>query len=155
MQNADFEFYDPEYPIYTSPRGLHPSTVQDCKVTRALISHGCHVEKSTIDHAVVGLRSIIRNGCTVQDAMIMGSDFYEKEEERQKRIENGEVPIGIGEGTLLKNTIVDKNARIGKNCSITNKDNVEEKICEEEGYIIRSGVVVILKGAVIPDGTVI
>eukprot|EP00210_Caulerpa_lentillifera_P003045 g2907.t1 len=153
--NADFEFYDPEYPIYTSPRGLHPSTIRDCKVTRALISHGCRVEKSVIDHAVVGLRSIIGSGCTVQDAMIMGSDFYEKDAERERRVENGEVPMGIGEGTILKNTIVDKNARIGKNCSITNKDNVEEKICEEDGYIIRSGIVVILKGAVIPDGTVI
>lgn len=85
----------------------------------------------------------------------MGADFFEKEIERRRRIENGEVPMGIGEGTILRNTIVDKNARIGKNCSITNKDNVEERICEEEGYIIRSGIVVILKGAVIPDGTII
>lgn len=62
---------------------------------------------------------------------------------------------GIGENTIISNTIVDKNARIGKNCSIVNKDGVEEKMCEEEGYIIRSGIVVILRGATIPDGTVI
>eukprot|EP00210_Caulerpa_lentillifera_P004315 g4118.t1 len=153
--DADFEFYDPEYPIYTSPRGLHPSTLQDCKVNRALVSHGCHVEKATINHAIVGLRSIIRSGCIIQDALIMGADFYEKEADRERRVKDGEVPMGIGEGTIVKNTIVDKNARVGRNCSITNKDNVEERICEEEGYIIRSGIVVILKGAVIPDGTVI
>ena len=152
---SNFEFYDPEYPIYTSPRGLHPSSIQDSKVTKSLVSHGCHIEKSTIHHAVIGLRSIIGAGSDIQDAMVMGADFYEKEEVRQERIEKGEVPMGIGEGTVLRNCIIDKNARVGKNVHITNKDNVEEKICEEEGYIIRSGIVVVLKGAVIPDGTVI
>lgn len=152
---AHFEFYDPEYPIYTSPRGLHPSSVRDSKVTKALISHGCRIEKSTIHHAVIGNRSIIGAGCNIQDAMVMGADFYEKEADRQNRIANGEVPMGIGSGTTLRNVIIDKNARVGRNVSITNKDNVEEKQCEDQGYIIRSGIVVVIKGAVIPDGTVI
>lgn len=152
---ANFEFYDPEYPIYTSPRGLHPSSIQDSKVTKSLISHGCIIERSTIHNAVIGNRTIIGTDCNIQDAMVMGADFYEKESDREKRRANGEVPIGIGKGTVLRNCIIDKNARVGENVSITNKDNVEEKICEEEGYIIRSGIVVVIKGAVIPDGTVI
>lgn len=152
---AHFEFYDPEYPIYTSPRGLHPSSVRDCKITKALISHGCHIEKSTIHHAVIGNRSFIGAGCDIKDTMVMGSDFYEKDADRQMRLARGEVPMGIGSGTILRNTIIDKNARVGKNVSITNKDNVEEKANEKEGYIIRSGIVVVMKGAVIPDGTVI
>jgi len=35
-----FEFYDPETPIYTSPRFLPPAKVLDCKVSDAIISHG-------------------------------------------------------------------------------------------------------------------
>jgi len=153
--NSNFEFYDPEYPIYTSPRGLQPTSMIESKVTEALVRHGCKIEKCRIHHAVIGLRSVIGAGCDIQDAMVMGSDFYEKEEDRERRIANGEVPMGIGDNTILRNCIIDKNARVGKNVSITNKDNVEEKIAEEDGYIIRSGIVVVIKGAVIPDGTVI
>lgn len=127
----------------------------NCKVTESLISHGCHVENSTVEHSVIGLRSIIQSGCTIKNAMIMGSDNYEKEESKKSHIDNGGIPMGIGEKCVIENTIVDKNARIGNNCIITNKDGVKDKICEEQGYIIRSGIVVIIKGATIPDGTVI
>ncbi|MEL7053023.1 MAG: glucose-1-phosphate adenylyltransferase, partial [Cyanobacteria bacterium J06588_5] len=46
-------------------------------------------------------------------------------------------------------------ARIGKNVQIINKDNVDEAEREADGYYIRSGIVVVLKNAVIPDGTII
>lgn len=154
-EGCEFEFYDPEAPIYTSPRGLEPSKLLDCKISESIISHGCKLEKSTIQNAVVGLRSIVSSGCTIKDAMIMGADKYESPEEVAAKLANGGVPIGIGENCLISNTIVDKNARIGKNCTIVNKDGAEEKMCEEEGYIIRSGIVVIMRGATIPDGTVI
>ena len=65
------------------------------------------------------------------------------------------IPIGIGEGSVIKRAIIDKNARIGKNVQIINKDNVDEAEREADGYYIRSGIVVVLKNAVIPDGTII
>eukprot|EP00803_Ostreobium_quekettii_P003766 evm.model.scf_134.3 EVM.evm.TU.scf_134.3 scf_134:59843-64984(+) len=148
-----FEFYDPESPIYTSPRGLQPTKIDDCKITEALISHGCSIQQSTIHHSVIGLRNVIGRGCIIKDAMIMGADFYEGEQERQAKLAEGGVPLGIGDNTVICNAIVDKNARVGKNCKIINKEGVDEKQCEDEGYIIRSGIVVILSRAVIPDGT--
>jgi glucose-1-phosphate adenylyltransferase len=70
-------------------------------------------------------------------------------------VESGGVPVGIGEGCTISNAIIDKNARIGKNCVITNASGVEELEDEENGIYIRSGIVTILRNATIPDGTVI
>ena len=89
----------------------------------------------------------------MQMAMIMGADYYESDEQREKLMSQGKVPIGIGEGSHIENTIVDKNARIGKNCKITNKGGKDEDKQEEKGYYIRSGIVTILRNAEIKDGT--
>lgn len=83
----------------------------------------------------------------------MGADYYESEEQRQKLFDAGRLPIGIGAGTIITNTIVDKNARIGKNCQIVNKDGIEEANREKEGFYIRSGIVTVLRNAEVPDET--
>ena len=90
---------------------------------------------------------------TIKNAMMMGSDFYDTPEEAAKK---GVPPLGVGENSHIENAIIDKNARIGRNVSITNKDGVDEwepAKGEECGYCIRSGIVVVYRGGVIPDGT--
>ena len=89
----------------------------------------------------------------VQDAMIIGADYYESEDQRAALLAAGRIPIGIGQGSVISNTIVDKNARIGQNCTIVNKDGVEEAVREDEGLYIRSGIVCVLRNAEIPNGT--
>ena len=85
--------------------------------------------------------------------MIMGADYYESEEQREVLFKQGKLPIGIGANSVISNTIVDKNARIGKNCQIINKDGIEEANREDEGFYIRSGIVTVLRNAEVPDGT--
>ena len=85
----------------------------------------------------------------------MGADYYETEAEAAKLLAEGDVPIGIGEGSVVQNCIIDKNARIGKNVQIINKENVQEAENEAAGYWIKSGIITIIKGSTIPDGTVI
>jgi glucose-1-phosphate adenylyltransferase len=87
--------------------------------------------------------------------MLMGSDFYESFPERESLVRDGKVPMGIGPGSTIRRAIVDKNARIGANVLIVNKDRVEEANREDLGFYVRSGIVVIFKNATIPDGTVI
>lgn len=87
--------------------------------------------------------------------MVMGADYYESDQQREKLLSQGKIPIGIGENSIITNTIVDKNARIGKNCKIMNKGGKEDDRNEDEGYYIRSGIVTILRNAEIKDGTVI
>mmetsp|Transcript_21021 Transcript_21021/g.46129 ORF Transcript_21021/g.46129 Transcript_21021/m.46129 type:complete len:516 (-) Transcript_21021:782-2329(-) len=152
---ATFEFYDPQSPIYTSPRVLPPATIEKSKVTDAIIAQGAYVREAKISNAVIGLRSIIEPGCVIQDAMIMGADYYESADTRRDLLAAGKVPVGVGANTTITNAIVDKNARIGKNVKIINKEGVNEATRDAEGIYIRSGIVVINKGQTIPDGMVI
>jgi len=150
-----FSFYDEKAPIYTRSRYLPPSKILDCHITESIISEGCILKKCRVDHSVLGLRSRIEAGCVIEDTLVMGSDFYEPFAERQSNIQQGKIPMGIGADTTIRRAIVDKNAHIGSNVTITNKEDVEQAEREELGFYIRSGIVTILKNAVIPDGTVI
>jgi glucose-1-phosphate adenylyltransferase len=154
--NAPFEFYDPASPIYTSPRFLPPAKIEEgCAIKEAIISHGCTVKSSSIGNAVVGLRSHIEEGCTIEQTLIIGADYYESEDQRQKVLADGGVPLGIGAGSVVKNCIVDKNARIGRNVKIVNEKGVQDIDCQDKGYMIKSGITVIMRNATIKDGTTI
>ena len=87
--------------------------------------------------------------------MVMGSDYYESDAQREALVAAGGVPMGIGAGTTLRNAIIDKNARIAENVQIVNKEGVQEAAREEDGYFIRSGIVVVLRNQTIAAGTVI
>jgi len=150
-----FEFYDPQSPIYTSPRVLPPAHVEDSKVQDAIIAQGSYVKKATISNAIIGLRAQIGEGCTIQDAMIMGADYYESDAQKAAAAAEGKPPVGIGANSYITNAIIDKNARVGKNVQIINKEGISEATRESEGIYIRSGIVVIDKNTVIADGTII
>jgi len=151
----DFSFYDEKAPIYTRPRYLPPTKFLDCQVTESMIGEGCIIKECRINHSVIGVRTRIEANCLIEDSLIMGADFYEPFAERQSGFNKGDVRVGIGEGTTVRHAIIDKNARIGRNVQIINKDRVEESQREDEGFYIRSGIVVILKNATIGDDIII
>jgi len=150
-----FSFYDEEAPIYTRSRYLPPTKLLDAHVTQSIIGEGCILKDCRIHHSVLGVRSRIESGCTVEDTLILGADFYQPYAERQGHMQDGKIPVGIGANSTISRAIIDKNACIGQDVKIINKDNVQEADRESEGFYIRSGIVVVLKNAVIPDGTVI
>ncbi len=152
-----FSFYDEQSPIYTRQRFLPPSKFLDSHVTESIIGEGCILKNCRIHHSVLGVRSRIEANSVIEDALIMGADFYEGHAERKSGIDCGtpKVPLGIGSDTIIRRAIIDKNAHIGCNVQIVNKDRVEEADRENMGFYIRSGIVVTLKGAIIPDGTII
>ncbi|MEH2141794.1 glucose-1-phosphate adenylyltransferase [Nostoc sp.] len=150
-----FSFYDEEAPIYTRPRYLPPSKLLDCQITESIIGEGCILKNCRIQHSVLGVRSRIESGCVIEESLLMGADFYQASVERQSNVEKGDIPVGIGTDSLIRRAIIDKNASIGHDVKIINKDNVQEADRESQGFYIRSGIVVVLKNAVIPDGTII
>ena len=154
-----FSFYSEDAPIYTRSRYLPPSKIQDCHITESIVSEGCILKNCRVHNSVIGLRQRINANCEIDSSLLIGSDYYEQmnvHSEFPVSAENAdEIPIGIGEGSVIRKAIIDKNARIGRNVQIINKDNVEEVENEAEGYYIRSGIVVVLKNAVIPDDTII
>ncbi|KAH9603913.1 hypothetical protein KSS87_017997 [Heliosperma pusillum] len=94
-------------------------------------------------------------GAIIEDTLLMGADYYETDADRKFLAAKGSVAIGIGKNTHIKRAIIDKNARIGDNVKIINSDNVQEAARETDGYFIKSGIVTIIKDALIPSGTVI
>jgi glucose-1-phosphate adenylyltransferase len=154
--NPKFSFFDRNAPIYTQSRYLPPSKIMSAQVTGSVLGDGCLImDDATIDHSVVGLRSIVNKGATVKDCLLMGADYYQTEAEIAAAVAAGKVPIGIGAGSTVTNCIVDKNACIGKNVQIINKEGVQEAKDEANGYWIRDGIVTIIKDAEIPDGTIL
>ncbi|ONK76418.1 uncharacterized protein A4U43_C03F27600 [Asparagus officinalis] len=150
-----FSFYDAAKPMYTSRRNLPPSKIDNSKIVDSIVSHGTFLNNCFIDHSVVGIRSRINSDVHLKDTVMLGADYYETDVEVASLLAEGRVPIGIGENTKIKECIIDKNARIGKNVTITNSDAVQEADRSSEGFYIRSGVTVILKNSTIPDGLVI
>ncbi|KAK4857342.1 hypothetical protein QYF36_027071 [Acer negundo] len=147
--NMRYNFYDRDSPIYTMPRCLPPSLVSDAVISDSVIGDGCILNKCKIKRSIVGMRTRIEDGVVIEDSVIMGSDIYQKEDDSQN------IPIGIGENTQIRKAIIDKNARIGKNVKIINKDNVQEADREANGYIVSGGIVVLLRAAQIADGTIL
>jgi ADP-glucose pyrophosphorylase len=150
-----FSFYDEKAPIYTRSRYLPPTKLLESHVIESMVGEGCILKECTVRRSVIGIRSRIETGCVIDNALLMGSDYYESPAERLKSLESGKVPLGVGANTTILRAIVDKNARIGRNVRIVNKDRVEEGSREDLGFVLRSGIVVVIKNATIPDGTVI
>nr|XP_019711146.1 glucose-1-phosphate adenylyltransferase large subunit 4, chloroplastic/amyloplastic [Elaeis guineensis] len=134
-QPPKFHFHDPKKPIFTSPRFLPPTKIEKCRVVDSIISHGCFLTQCCVEHSIVGVRSRLEYGVELVDTMMMGADYYQTEAERAYFLAEGKVPVGVGENTKIRNCIIDKNARIGKNVIITNADNVEEADRPSEGSI--------------------
>ncbi|NEQ28505.1 MAG: glucose-1-phosphate adenylyltransferase, partial [Microcoleus sp. SIO2G3] len=151
----EFSFYDEKAPIYTRSRYLPPTKLLDCHITESMVGEGCILKNCQIHHSVLGIRTRIESGSTIQDSLIMGADYYNPFAERQDDCSSKEIPLGIGANSTIRRAIVDKNARIGCDVQIINKDHIEEAERENLGFYIRSGIVVIIKGATIPDGTII
>ncbi len=150
-----FSFYDEKAPIYTRSRYLPPTKLLDSHVIESMVGEGCILKECTVKRSVVGIRSRIETDCVIDNALLMGSDYYESPMERMKNLESGKVPLGVGAKTTIRRAIVDKNARIGRNVQLINKDHVVDANREDLGFVIRSGIIVVIKNATIPDGTVI
>jgi glucose-1-phosphate adenylyltransferase len=150
-----FSFYDEKAPIYTRARHLPPTKLLDAQILESIVGEGCILKDCRVVNSVLGIRSRVEAGCIIEDSLIMGADYYESYAERNSSADEDTIPVGIGANSTIRRAIIDKNARIGRQVQIVNTARVQESNRETEGFYIRNGIVVILKNAVIPSGTVI
>jgi glucose-1-phosphate adenylyltransferase len=148
-----FNLFDADAPIYTRARFLPATKMMDCQVRDSLISEGSILNRCLIDHSIIGIRSRIESYSRIEHTLVMGADFYQTLDELEMERRQGLPWMGIGENTVIRRAIVDKNVRIGSNVRILNEAGHENY--DGENYYIREGIVVIPKGAIITDGTVI
>ncbi len=150
-----FNLFDTTGPIYTRARYLPPSKVHDCEVRDAVISEGCIVNGAHLNRSIIGLRSRVESGVSIEDSIVMGTDYYQTIDEMAADIQRGRPRIGIGTGSIVRRAIIDKNARIGANVRLLNDAGIEHFDAPDRSFYIRDRIIIVPKDAVIPDHTVI
>ncbi len=148
-----FNFFDMSAPIFSRPRYLPGSKINGAQIDHAVISDGCIINHATINRTIIGLRTLVGAGTQLNRVIVIGSDYYESQESVERNEREGRPRLGIGENCKIENAIIDKNARIGNNVTISPAGKAEN--LDHERYYIRDGIIIIPKDAVIPDGTVI
>ncbi len=149
-----FDFHTPDGIIYTRPRNLPSSQVRASRLEACLVSPGCLIDHgSQVERSVIGLRGRVGRNAILRETIVAGADRYETRAQLQENRQRGVPDIGIGEGAVIQQAILDKGCRIGAHVRIVNERGVRET--DMENYVIRDGIVIVPRGAVLPDGTVI
>ena len=144
--NPRLNLFEGSSPIYTRPRFLPASRTNDATVRSSLISDGCLIDGATLSESMLGIRSIVREGCELERVVMMGADRFEANPAP------GLPPIGVGARAKISQAIIDKNARIGTDCVISPEGKPDN--FDGENFYVRGGIVVVPKNAVIPDRSV-
>ena len=149
----DFNLFDNSNAIYTRARMLPPAKISGTTLEKTIIAEGCIINASRIESSVIGIRTRIGIGTTIVSSYLMGIDYYETIEEIRHDREHGLPSVGIGDRCYIRNCIVDKNCRIGDDVRINGGSHLENT--DHSLYTVKDGIVVVKKGAVIPNGFVI
>lgn len=144
-----FDLFGRAKMVYTRPRLLAPSKILNTRLNQSIVAEGSIVEAQSVERSIIGIRSRVGRDTEILDSIIMGNDYYETLE--QLRLKEYGVNMGIGAGCYIRNAILDKDCRIGNNVHIHGSVALPDG--ETPTYSIRDGIIVIKKGALIPDGT--
>jgi glucose-1-phosphate adenylyltransferase len=147
-----FNFFEPKAPIYTQDRYLPASKLNKCAIEHVVIGDGSILTDSSLHHCVLGIRSYIGEGSVLDDTIVMGSDYYETEEQLAANIARGRPHLGVGKNCRIQGAILDKNTRIGDGCELSPAGKADGSYAQG-AVIIRDGVLVVPKNAVLPPGT--
>lgn len=150
-----FNFFDTRAPIYSRSRYLPPSKIQGCDIDNSMISEGCILSGVKVRNSIIGLRSRIDEGTSIENSIVMGSDYFESIEQIQSELEMKTPHLGIGQNTVIRRAIIDKNVRIGNNVKLLNEAGIEYFDGEGGTYYIRDGIIIVPKDALVRDGTVV
>jgi glucose-1-phosphate adenylyltransferase len=148
-----FNMFDSAHTIFTRSRMLPPSKVSGTTLEKTIVAEGCIVLASRVEHAVLGIRCRIGKGTTIVNAYLMGADRYETLSEINENSSLGRPLIGVGDRCYINNAILDKNCRIGNDVRINGGNHLTDG--DHTLYAVKDGIVVVKKGAIIPDGYVI
>lgn len=150
-----FNLFDTDAPIFTRSRYLPPSKINDCEIHDSIISDGCIINTARITRSIIGLRSRIEAGARIENSILMGSDYYQSIEDMRSEIKSGLPRLGVGENSVVRRAILDKNTRVGSGVRLVNEAGIENADGEGGNYFIRDRIIIVPKNAVIPDGTVV
>jgi glucose-1-phosphate adenylyltransferase len=144
-----FNLFDNENKIFTRPRLLPPSKFNKTIIDKSILSEGSIINAQEIKGSVIGIRARIGQGTVIQNSYVMGNDYYQSLSDMENDLNNGQILVGIGKRCFISHALVDKNCRIGNDVFINGGIHLEDT--STDLYVIKDGIVVIKKGAVIPN----
>ena len=152
-KDPEFNLYQGDWPFYTRSRSLPPSRIVESEIRDSLVVEGATITGATIENSIVGIRAKVGEGSYLKDTILMGSDFYEGEQELDTRLQaDATAPaMGVGRNCRIERTIIDKNVRIGDNVVVAAHPDVAEH--QGEQCWIRDGVTILPKGTILANGT--
>ena len=146
-----FNLFDNSSKIYTRARVLPPSKITgNSSFDKSVVAEGCIINGTKIEHSVIGIRSRIGKDSIITNSYLMGNDFYQNLEELSNNYSHHIINIGIGERCFINNTIVDKNCRIGNDVKLNGGHHLADT--NTPLYTVKDGIIVVKKGATLPDG---
>ncbi len=148
-----FNLFDNNKTVFSRARMLPPAKISGTTLEKTIIAEGSIINASRLENCVVGIRARIGYGTTVVSTYIMGNDYYETLEVMEENVKNGIPKIGIGERCYIKDALIDKNCRIGNDVRINGGKHLENT--DHPLYTVKDGIIVVKKGAILPDGFVI
>ena len=144
-----FNLFDNNKMIYTRPRLLPPSKIFGTWFNQSIIAEGCIIHAKKIERSVIGIRARIGENTEISNAIVMGNDYYQTIQEIQEK--GSEQTLGIGRNCIIRNAIIDKNCKIGNDVVIHGSVALQNE--ETKTHVIKEGIIVVKKGAHIPDGS--
>ena len=144
-----FNLFDDDNKIFTRPRLLPPTKFKNTTIDKSIMADGCIINAKEIVRSVVGNRSRIGAESVIHNTYVMGNDFYQNIDEMERDSQSGNILVGIGERCFINNAIVDKNCKIGNDVHINGGKHLED--FSNDLYMVKQGIVVIRKGAIIPN----
>jgi glucose-1-phosphate adenylyltransferase len=150
--NPPFDLVSPEAPVYSRPRYLPPAIIEGANIEGSLIADGCRIGSgTTIENSVIGLRCLIGENVTIRDSIIMGSDYFDTVQQVDAHLARGNPPVGIGTGSKIIGSILDKNCQIGEDVVVHNSLGLDSSD-QYDPCIIRDGIPIVMKDGILRDG---
>lgn len=145
-----FSFHNEARPIFTCRYDLPPAKFLDSQIKQTILCEGAIIEADEITHSILGPRTVIHKGAIIRDSYLMGNDYY-----ASAVLDHQSLPPEphIGENCIISRTIIDKNATVGKGVQLINKQKLQHY--DGDHIFIRDGIIIVPRGATIPDGFIL
>jgi glucose-1-phosphate adenylyltransferase len=149
-----FNFFDATTPVYSHYEYLPASKLNKCAIDNVVVADGCILTDSKLKHSLFGIRSYVGEGSDLEDVVMMGADYFETPEQIDSNAARGKPNLGVGKNCHIRRAIIDKNTRIGDGARLSGVGKPDGTYAGGS-VVVRDGVLVVPKGALIPPGTIV
>lgn len=148
--NSDFPPFnssDEKWPFFTSPTMLPGASFINSHIDRSIVCEGSILDTITISQSILGPSTRIQKGTVIDHSYLMGNDFSHSALKKLHR------KCQIGENCVIKKALIDKNVTIGNSVKLINQENLTHY--DSDHAYIRDGIIVIPRGAILPDNFIL